>query len=152
MFTRTHSVHHRFNSGSVRSAVVAVAVAVVVAFTPAASADVLFKISDGLYVWSGPSGNGMANCISPGNWVGSGWDTFPGVSPPWNPVGGVSDAVSLAIPRPPVVPVTVQPVTVPVVAPVAVHVHITIAPPAPVPAPMYLSINGESVRVPDSLR
>ena len=52
------------------------------AITPAASADAVFRISDGLYVWSGPGGTGMANQLSAGNWVGSGWDSFPGVSPP----------------------------------------------------------------------
>ena len=141
------------------------------AITPAASADAVFRISDGLYVWSGPGGTGMANQLSAGNWVGSGWDSFPGVSPPWNPVVpvnpgttgiavtsgsswssgvGGSGAVSIAVPQPAAVQVAVPVVTV--AAPVTVHVHVTIAAPPPPPAPMYLSVNGEPVLVPASLR
>jgi hypothetical protein len=147
------------------------------AITPAASADAVFRISDGLYVWSGPGGTGMANRLSEGNWVGSGWDSFPGVSPPWNPVNPVNTvntvntgiavntggwggsgtgavvplgAVSLAVPQPAAVQMAVP--VVAVAAPVTVHVHVTIAAPPPPPAPLYLSINGEPVLVPASLR
>jgi hypothetical protein len=141
------------------------------AITPAASADAVFRISDGLYVWSGPGGTGMANRLSEGNWVGSGWDSFPGVSPPWNPVNTVNTgiavntggwggsgtgavvplgAVSLAVPQPAAVQMAVP--VVAVAAPVTVHVHVTIAAPPPPPAPLYLSINGEPVLVPASLR
>ena len=141
------------------------------AITPAASADAVFRISDGLYVWSGPGGTGMANQLSAGNWVGSGWDSFPGVSPPWNPVVpvnpgatgiavtsgsswssgvGGSGAVSIAVPQPAAVQVAVP--VVAVAAPVTVHVHVTIAAPPPPPAPLYLSVNGEPVLVPASLR
>jgi len=141
------------------------------AITPTASADAVFRISDGLYVWSGPGGTGMANRLSEGNWVGSGWDSFPGVSPPWNPVNTVNTgiavntggwggsgtgavvplgAVSLAVPQPAAVQMAVP--VVAVGAPVTVHVHVTIAAPPPPPAPLYLSINGEPVLVPASLR
>jgi hypothetical protein len=141
------------------------------ALTPAVSADAVFKIADGLYVWSGPGGTGMANRLSEGTWVGSGWDSFPGVSPPWNPVNPVNTgiavntggwgnsgtgainplgAVSIAVPQPAAVQVAVP--VVAVGAPVTVHVHVTIAAPPPPPAPMYLSINGEPVLVPASLR
>lgn len=125
--------------------------------TPAASADAVFRISDGLYVWSGPGGTGMANQLSAGNWVGSGWDSFPGVSPPWNPVVpvnpgttgiavtsgsswssgvGGSGAVSIAVPQ----PAAVQ-VAVPVVA-----VGATFAPPADaaVPTPPAIAEHARS--------
>lgn len=46
-----------------------------------ARADLLLRLSDSVTVWNGGiawnNGNG---------WFGQGWDRFPGVNPPWNPV------------------------------------------------------------------
>lgn len=44
-------------------------------------ADFLLETGTGQWVWNG----GMATNLG-GMWVGSGWDRFPGVNPPWNPV------------------------------------------------------------------
>ena len=181
MFENVHFAHRSFSIvhriardvfGAMPAAILLWgALAAYVIITPCASADAVFRISDGLYVWSGPGGTGMANQLSAGNWVGSGWDSFPGVSPPWNPVVpvnpgttgiavtsgsswssgvGGSGAVSIAVPQPAAVQVAVP--VVAVAAPVTVHVHVTIAAPPPPPAPLYLSINGEPVLVPASLR
>jgi len=46
----------------------------------AAHADNLLRIPGG-WVWDGGSAVEVAN-----GWVGSGWASFPGVNPPWNPV------------------------------------------------------------------
>lgn len=68
----------------------------------AASADLLLRISDSVTVWNG----GIA-WTDGTNWYGQGWDRFPGVSPPWNPVAPepapaapAPVAVTLAQPRP----------------------------------------------------
>ena len=58
-----------------------------------AFADNLIEIPGG-FVWNG----GVATEIS-GGWIGSGWDSFPGINPPWNPV---------ALPVVPASPVVVQ--------------------------------------------
>jgi hypothetical protein len=89
----------------------------------AASADMLLRISDSVTVWNG----GIA-WTDGTNWYGQGWDRFPGVSPPWNPV-----APEPAPPAP---------------APVAV----TVAQPRPVrqeppPRRLELGFNGEAVEI-----
>lgn len=45
-----------------------------------AHAEVLYQLSDNMWVWSGGSATKLGN-----GWYGSGWDRFPGVNPPWNP-------------------------------------------------------------------
>lgn len=89
----------------------------------AASADLLLRISDSVTVWNG----GIA-WTDGTNWYGQGWDRFPGVSPPWNPVA----------PEP----------APPATAPVAV----TVAQPRPVrqeppPRRLELGFNGEAVEI-----
>jgi hypothetical protein len=96
--------------------------------TSSASADAVFRIADGLWVWSGALGTGMAANLGNGTWVGSGWDAFPGVSPPWNPV--------VAPPAQIIVPVIVAP------SPGVVTIGM---PPPPATRTLYLSINGETV-------
>ena len=96
--------------------------------TSSASADAVFRIADGLWVWSGALGTGMAVDLGGGTWVGSGWDAFPGVSPPWNPV--VSQTVVLPAPV--------------IVAPSPGVVTIGMPPP-PATRTLYLCINGETV-------
>jgi hypothetical protein len=63
------------------------------ALSLAASAhgEILWRLSDDLWVWNG----GLAADMGQG-WIGWGWEEFPGVSPPWNPVVP-------AVPPPPVV-------------------------------------------------
>ena len=96
--------------------------------TSSASADAVFRIADGLWVWSGALGTGMAANLGGGTWVGSGWDAFPGVSPPWNPV--VAPPAQISVPV--------------IVAPSAGVVTIGMPPP-PATRTLYLSINGETV-------
>jgi len=67
----------------------------------AASADMLLRISDSVTVWNG----GIA-WTDGTNWYGQGWDRFPGVSPPWNPVVAEAPApapapVTVAVQQPP---------------------------------------------------
>jgi len=90
-----------------------------------ASADMMLRLSDSVLLWNGGvawnNGNG---------WYGQGWDHFPGVNPPWNPI--VSDA------PPP------QPPTVVQVTPQTMQRCATV-PPAPVE--MSLGCNGEAIPV-----
>lgn len=89
-----------------------------------AHAEVLFRLSDSMWVWNG----GFAADIGNG-WIGSGWDRFPGVSPPWNPVGTVEVA-------PP--PVVVVPMPQPVLPPPPPQVDTTpwaVLPPLPLRPP-----------------
>lgn len=65
-------------------------------------ADFLIAIPNG-FVWDGGSAVRTAN-----GWVGSGWERFPGVNPPWNPVGGNDERVAVqAVLQQPVVPVAI---------------------------------------------
>lgn len=96
--------------------------------TSSASADAVFRIADGLWVWSGAAGTGMAANLGGGTWVGSGWDAFPGVSPPWNPV--VAPPAQISVPV--------------IVAPTQGVVTIGMPPP-PRTRTLYLSVNGETV-------
>jgi hypothetical protein len=48
---------------------------------PAVRADILWQAGPSTWIWNG----GSATNIGP-VWFGSGWDRFPGVNPPWNPV------------------------------------------------------------------
>ena len=88
----------------------------------AASADLLLRISDSVTVWNG----GIA-WTDGTNWYGQGWDRFPGVSPPWNPV-----APEPAPPAPAPVAVTVAP------RPVRQE---------PPPRRLELGFNGEAVEI-----
>jgi hypothetical protein len=69
-----------------------------------AKADLLLRLSDSVTVWNGGiawnNGNG---------WYGQGWDRFPGVSPPWNPVAAEPPTLP---PAAPVVTVVPEPVPV----------------------------------------
>jgi hypothetical protein len=90
-----------------------------------ASADMMLRLSDSVLLWNGGvawnNGNG---------WYGQGWDHFPGVNPPWNPI--VPDAPP---PQPPtVVQVTPQPMQ-------------RCAPVPPAPVEMSLGCNGEAIPV-----
>ena len=89
----------------------------------AASADMLLRISDSVTVWNG----GIA-WTDGTNWYGQGWDRFPGVSPPWNPV-----APEPAPPAP-------APVTVTVAQPRPVRQE-------PPPRRLELGFNGEAVEI-----
>jgi len=86
--------------------------------TATATADVFLHVGDGMVMWRG----GRAISVGGGSWVGSGWSTFPGVNPPWNPVvapaaAPVAGGVGLGRPvlggsamvAPPAVTVIVQP-------------------------------------------
>lgn len=70
-----------------------------------ANAETMFTLSDSMVVWNG----GFAADIGNG-WIGSGWDRFPGYSPPWNPIGqpqfclAPPQAVPMPAPQPPAVP------------------------------------------------
>jgi hypothetical protein len=57
------------------------ALPVALAIDANASGEILYRVSDSFWVWDGGSAYRSGNL-----WVGGGWDTFPGVSPPWNPV------------------------------------------------------------------
>jgi hypothetical protein len=57
------------------------ALPVALAIAANASGEILYRVSDSFWVWNGGSAYRSGNL-----WVGGGWDTFPGVSPPWNPV------------------------------------------------------------------
>lgn len=59
------------------------------AFCGTASADFLIAIPNG-FVWDGGSAVRTAN-----GWVGSGWERFPGVNPPWNSIGGEAERVAV---------------------------------------------------------
>jgi hypothetical protein len=60
----------------------AAAVLAPLAAAPRARADLLVDLGSTVF-WNG----GFA-ADTGGTWFGQGWDRFPGVSPPWNPVGG----------------------------------------------------------------
>lgn len=96
---------------------------------PSAHADMLLRLSDSVIVWNG----GIA--VNNGNgWYGQGWDRFPGVNPPWNPV-------TQPVPEPqPVAPVViVEPEPMP-------------APCRPVPAARNLTLNADGVAIPVQIR
>jgi hypothetical protein len=57
------------------------ALPIALAIAANASGEILYRVSDSFWVWDGGSAYRSGNL-----WVGGGWDTFPGVSPPWNPV------------------------------------------------------------------
>lgn len=99
------------------------AIAAALAIAPCASADMLLRISDSVTVWNG----GIA-WTDGTNWYGQGWDRFPGVSPPWNPV--VAEATAPA-------PV---PVTVAVQQPRPVRQE-------PPPRRLEMGFNGEAVEI-----
>ena len=96
---------------------------ITVALASHAHAEVVYQLSDNMWVWSGGSATKLGN-----GWFGSGWDRFPGVSPPWNPIGTVEVA-------PP--PVVVVPMPQPVLPPSAPEVDTSpwtvLPPPAPRP-------------------
>lgn len=71
------------------------AIVAALALASSAHAEVLFRLSDSMWVWNG----GFAANIGNG-WIGSGWDRFPGVSPPWNPVGSVQPPPVMVVPMP----------------------------------------------------
>jgi hypothetical protein len=78
---------HPLRRPSVRLFVAASAACATFAAVRGAGADSLVQYSDTLYVWNG----GVAMQTGPGAWFGSGWDRFPGVNPPWNPVVPMPD-------------------------------------------------------------
>ncbi|MFM9181353.1 MAG: hypothetical protein ACKOV8_08950, partial [Phycisphaerales bacterium] len=52
-----------------------------VALASHAHAEVLFQLPDTMWVGNGGSATKIGN-----GWYGNGWDRFPGVNPPWNPI------------------------------------------------------------------
>jgi hypothetical protein len=48
-----------------------------------ARADILMKSGPNTWIWNGGIATNLGDV-----WFGAGWDRFPGVNPPWNPVGG----------------------------------------------------------------
>lgn len=58
----------------------------------AALGDILIP-SYRMWVWDG----GMAVGDSTGGWMGTGWNTFPGVNPPWNQIGQAGSAPSVHV-------------------------------------------------------
>lgn len=101
-----------------------IAIAAALLVVPSAHADLLLRISDSVTVWNG----GIA-WTDGTNWYGQGWDRFPGVSPPWNPV-------------------TPEQSVAPAPAPVAV----TVQQPRPVrqeppPRRLEMGFNGEAVEI-----
>jgi hypothetical protein len=104
---------------------------------PSARADYLFRIGPGFYVWNG----GMASSIGDGSWVGTGWDTFPGVSPPWDPVVPALPPVVVPPPRvAPPPPIRPHAYGVPVVPAVPVVPSVPAVPAVPRPAPPIVVI------------
>lgn len=99
------------------------AISAALAIAPCASADMLLRISDSVTVWNG----GIA-WTDGTNWYGQGWDRFPGVSPPWNPVVAEAPAPAPA------------PVTVAVQQPRPVRQE-------PPPRRLELGFNGEAVDI-----
>ena len=93
------------------------------ALAPCASADMLLRISDSVTVWN----VGIA-WTDGTNWYWQGWDRFPGVSPPWNPIAQPEVVTRAAIDARPVV----------VVSP---------PPPPPPPKTYRFTVAGETVTV-----
>ena len=58
-----------------------------------AHGEIVWNLSDSMVLWSG----GFAADIGHG-WIGTGWDRFPGISPPWNPVMPSHPAVPMPQP------------------------------------------------------
>lgn len=80
-----------------------------------AHADILVPMHR-MWVWDG----GMAADMGRGMWAGTGWDRFPGVSPPWNPISQPevaprwnSRCAAMPAPDPEPVVVVVQPASQP---------------------------------------
>jgi hypothetical protein len=98
-----------------KSAIIAAA-----ALCGTAVADNLIAIPGG-FTWSGGVAIETAN-----GWIGSGWDRFPGVNPPWNPIAMPIVPQGTSAPVPP--PVTVREcaqVTIPVAKPTVIgHLRI----------------------------
>ena len=76
-----------------------------------ARADVMWSPSPGLTIWSG----GSAWQVHDTMWVGNGWEYFPGVNPPWNPI--VQPGLVLPPPGAPVAMPEPRVIYVPVSAP-----------------------------------
>lgn len=70
---------------------------VALSLSATASADSLFRYGEA-WSWNG----GFAYPVGPGNWVGRGWETFPGVNPPWNSITppGLEVAPPALVPNP----------------------------------------------------
>lgn len=103
----------------------AVGISALVACASPANADMMLRLSDSITVWNGGiawnNGNG---------WYGQGWDRFPGVNPPWNPI----------VEQP--APVVEQPAVVVNAAPLT---RCRAEPPAP--RNLTLGCNGEDIPV-----
>ena len=119
---------------------------ITVALASHAHADVPYQLSDNMWVWSGGSATKLGN-----GWFGSGWDRFPGVSPPWNPIQPTPIAPAWhAAPLSPwgsstpsefVVPMPEAPVFVP-------RPPVVIVLPPPPPPPLEFNIAGQIITVP----
>lgn len=97
-----------------------------------ANAETMFTLSDSMVVWNG----GFAADIGNG-WIGSGWDRFPGYSPPWNPIG--QPGFCLAAPQAQAVPMPAAP---------APQVVVVVPPPPPQPLPVLtFNIAGQVLHV-----
>lgn len=79
----------------------------------------IFQVDENFVVWS----SGIAVKLDKGAWVGSSFETWPGVNPPWNPV---SAPVQVSAP---VVSAPVQVFTMPTpsASPRVVRHHFTVA-------------------------
>jgi hypothetical protein len=103
--------------------------------TAAATADVFLHVGEGMVMWRG----GCAISVGGGSWVGSGWSTFPGVNPPWNPVMAPAEArVAAGAPSPRPALGGSAMLTPPAVT-------VIVQPPAPTTRTYTMFIAGESV-------
>lgn len=110
------------------------AIIATIALASAAHAETLFTLSDSMYLWNG----GFAANIGNG-WIGNGWDRFPGISPPWNPVG------SLAAPAPQVIVVPMPQAPAPACGPGWGFQDLMTPPPQPAFPVTYDIIIGNTV-------
>ena len=115
-----------------------IALAIALALAANAHGDTLWRVSDSFWVWSGGSAFRSGNA-----WFGGGWDKFPGINPPWNPVAPMPCA-----PPPPVaLPVPLPSITLEVELPPATGP--CLVPPAPDPLPpistLYIRIGDQLI-------
>ncbi len=111
-----------------------------------AHAEALYQLSDNMWVWSGGSATKLGN-----GWYGSGWDRFPGVSPPWNPIQPAPSAPAWpAAPISPWAPSTPSEFVVPMLeAPAFVPPPpVLIVLPPPPPPPLEFNIAGQILTAP----
>ena len=114
-----------------------IALTITLALAPNAHGETVWQVSDSFWVWSGGSASRSGNA-----WFGNGWDKFPGVNPPWNPVAPMPFA-----PAPQIVIELPDPVFRPAPTP-PVPTGSWIVVPGPEPTPVttyYLRIGNELI-------